>query len=123
MQGDELGQRGQGNIITRPWHMALRSKPSAASLSVQIYENDEDEPPTRKNPSVRFHKTIQFESSKKFEELSQKMTPNGSLYRMLAYELQMSSTSTSIDWRVMMDGQVQGQNSTSLSEEMDKLKI
>ena len=103
--------------------MALRSKPSTSSLAVQIYENDDDEPPTRKSPSVRYHKTVQFASSKEFEDMAQKSTPNGSLYRVLEYELQMSSTSTSIDWRVMMDGQVQGENSTSLSDEMDKLKM
>jgi hypothetical protein len=77
-------------------------------FNVDIWQNNEETPPSRKTTKVTTLGSIEVQVETPWESLHQWRNANGDVYRRISYRISMLSTGTSLEWKVYVNGKLQG---------------
>lgn len=99
--------------IKRSYNRVHR-KESAGSFEVGLFYCEEENPPTRKTPSVKELCTIKCTLNIPYNSLPDFTTARGEVCKRLLYDVEMVPSRASLEFTVFVDGRKQGSQNANV---------
>lgn len=117
-------QQGQDIYHRQPVYFSYvkHLRKPAKRLELDIWRNAEDVPPRRGTETVTQYASIVMDIPTPFEALPLWHNEKGEPLRSIHYKVGMSTTGTSMEWQVSMNGAVLGSKNVRIEEAGDEVK-
>lgn len=102
------------NTVRRSFYRTYRNEPGE-SITDNIYECDEQKPPSRGTDSVHYMCSISWKNTLPFSEWKDYRNSQGEMLKRLDYDIEMVPSGATLEFHVYVDGHRMGESSVAVS--------
>lgn len=96
------------------WYKIVSNASEMREFSVGIYRNNDEIGPSRMTADVKSLIKMTVRVNMPFEDLREWKNKNGEKFRKLSYDIEMTSTGVSMQWKCYVNGKVQGEQNVKI---------